>query len=86
MNNLRLKPKNQDPQKEIQTIEDEYLILSVEFEARVFASEFDPEITYRSLFEEYRVKWRQWCEIIIKKFKYVHPDPEMFFHEYNPVV
>lgn len=86
MNNLRLRPKSLDPKKEIQRIEDEYLIMSVEFEAKLFASENDPKITYKALFDEYWVKWYTWCAKIISHLKYVHPDPHMFFEEYKPVV
>ncbi len=86
MNKLRIKPKTLDPKKEIQTIEDEYLILSVEFEAKLFATELDEKVTYKALFEEYAIRWYKWCSNAISSFKYVHPDPHTFFEEYKPLI
>ena len=86
MNNLRLRPKTADPNKEIQAIEDEYLLLTIEFESKLFLSENDSAVSYLGLFEEYSLRWYKWCLTAMEKFRHVHPDKNMFYLDYHPVV
>jgi hypothetical protein len=85
MNKLRLRPKNGDPVKEVQAIEDEYLLLTIEFEAKLFQSEHDESVSYTDLFKEYSLRWYEWCMGAMAKFRHVHPDKNMFYMEYHPV-